>query len=127
MSQAEHSRRAARSTKDLDQQDPGVDNRAEDQEDDAGGDPIEAAGDGEQLGQRADREQDRAVEADRLPKIETSSGTSSIASDSIPRSGSPSYLMIRSTLIETATKSSPASAAEAPATATKRSVHSPGA
>jgi hypothetical protein len=55
------------------------------------------------------------------------SGTSSIARASIPRSGRPSYLTIRSTLIETATKSSPASAAEAPATATNRSFHSSGA
>jgi hypothetical protein len=58
------------------------------------------------------------------PTIETRTTLSSISTVSSALSGSPSNFRMRSTLIETATKTSPASAAEAPAVATKRSVHS---
>ena len=49
----------------------------------------------------------------------------SISTVASARSGRPLNLRMCSTLIETATKTRPARAAEAPAAATKKSLHSP--
>ena len=58
------------------------------------------------------------------PTIETQTAISSVSTVASARSGRPSPARIRSMLIETATNTSPASAAPAPAAATNRSVHS---
>src|SRR6188472_725021 len=57
------------------------------------------------------------------PSRDSTSTVTSIDTVTSPRSGRPGYLRMRSRLIDTATNTSPASAADAPAAATNRSDH----